>query len=48
MDFLEYLKSRIKNKTRLDFSLKGGEYNKEWMVIDNIGKKKLLSWWYNG
>lgn len=47
-EFLEYLNGRIKNKTRLDFSLKGGIYDKEWMVIDNIGKEKLLSWWYNG
>ena len=48
IDFLEYLKSRIKNKTKLDFALEGGRYIKEWMVIDNIGKRELLSWWYNG
>ena len=40
IDFLEYLKSRIKNKTKLDFSLKGGKYNKNWMVIDNISRWK--------
>ena len=47
-DFLEYLKGRIKNKTKLDFGQKGGTYDSEWMVLDNIGKKKLLSWWYHG
>ena len=47
-DFLEYLKSRIKNKTKLDFALKGGRYIKEWMVMDNIGERRLLSWWHNG
>ena len=48
IDFLEYLKNRIKNKTKLDFALRGGKYIKEWMVVDNIGERKLLSWWYNG
>jgi predicted transcriptional regulator of viral defense system len=38
-DFIDYLKCRIKNKTKLDFSQSGGEYNKEWMIVDNIGKK---------
>jgi predicted transcriptional regulator of viral defense system len=47
-EFLDYLKSRVANKTKLDFSQSGGVYNKEWMIVDNIGKKKLLSWWYNG
>lgn len=47
-DFLAYLKNRIKNKTKLDFSQKGGTYDSKWMIIDNIGKKKLLSWWYHG
>lgn len=45
---VKYLKGRIKNKTKLDFDRSGGTYNSEWMVIDNIGKKNLLSWWYNG
>ncbi|MGI0088479.1 MAG: type IV toxin-antitoxin system AbiEi family antitoxin domain-containing protein [Nitrosotalea sp.] len=47
-DFIEYLKGRIGNKTKLDFGQKGGHYNKEWMIVDNIGEKKLLSWWHNG
>jgi len=47
-DFIEYLKGRIGNKTKLDFSQKGGSYSREWLIVDNIGKKKLLSWWYNG
>ncbi|HEY8109336.1 MAG TPA: hypothetical protein VIG05_00520, partial [Candidatus Nitrosotenuis sp.] len=48
LDFIKYLKGRIGNKTKLDFSQSGGLYNKEWMITDNIGEKKLLSWWYNG
>jgi len=47
-DFIDYLKGRIGNKTKLDFSQGSGSYNKEWMIVDNIGKKKLLSWWYHG
>ena len=47
-DFLEYLKGRIKNKTKLNFLLSGGKYIKEWMIVDNIGDKRLLSWWYYG
>ncbi len=46
--FLGYLKGRIKNKTRLDFAASGGQYVRDWMVIDNIGERKLLSWWYDG
>lgn len=48
VDFIDYLKNRIGNKTKLDFTQSGGTYDKEWMIVDNIGKKKLLSWWYNG
>jgi predicted transcriptional regulator of viral defense system len=47
-DFLEYLKSRVKSKTKLRYALDGGEYNKDWKVIDNVGKRNLLAWWYNG
>ncbi|MDE2590798.1 MAG: type IV toxin-antitoxin system AbiEi family antitoxin domain-containing protein [Patescibacteria group bacterium] len=47
-DLINYLKNRVKNKTKIDFGRKGGTYNKEWMIIDNIGKNNLLSWWYNG
>ena len=47
-DFLEYLKSRIKNRTKLDYFLSGGKYINEWMITDNIGERGLLSWWYYG
>lgn len=47
-DFVDYLKSRIGNKTKLDFGQGKGRYDKEWMIVDNIGKRNLLSWWYNG
>lgn len=48
LDFIDYLKGRIGNKTKLDFGQAGGSYNKEWMIVDNIGAKKLLSWWHHG
>ncbi|MGI0045726.1 MAG: type IV toxin-antitoxin system AbiEi family antitoxin domain-containing protein [Nitrosotalea sp.] len=47
-DLFSYLSNRVKSKTRLDFGRSGGAYNREWMIIDNIGKKNLISWWYNG
>ncbi len=25
-----------------------GKYIKKWKIIDNVGKEKLLSWWYHG
>ncbi|MBI5636136.1 hypothetical protein HY993_04205 [Candidatus Micrarchaeota archaeon] len=36
---------KIKAKAYLQ-GRKKGEYNKEWMVFDNVGRKKLLGWWY--
>jgi predicted transcriptional regulator of viral defense system len=46
---LNYLKSRIKNNTKLIPSNKSrGEYNKAWMVLDNLGKSDIMSWWYRG
>ena len=48
VDFTEYLKSRIKNRTKLYFNWGGGRYVKEWMITDNIGERSLLSWWYDG
>ncbi|MDE1863330.1 MAG: type IV toxin-antitoxin system AbiEi family antitoxin domain-containing protein [Thaumarchaeota archaeon] len=47
-DIVRYMKNRVKNKTKLDFGRNGGTYNRDWMIIDNIGKNNLLSWWYNG
>ena len=36
---------KVKAKAYLQEEEKG-VYVKEWMVFDNIGKKKLLGWWY--
>ncbi len=38
-------KKKVKAKAYLQ-GRKKGVYVKEWMVFDNIGKKKLLGWWY--
>ncbi len=46
---VDYLKSRVKTKTRLDTRIsRGGKLVREWLVIDNIGKQRLLEWWYRG
>jgi predicted transcriptional regulator of viral defense system len=45
---IEYLKKRVRVKTRLDPKISGGKLNKDWLVIDNLGKKELLSWWLHG
>jgi predicted transcriptional regulator of viral defense system len=38
----------VRVKTRLDPEVSGGKLNKEWLVIDNMGKEELLSWWLHG
>jgi len=43
-----YLKKQVRAKTRLDPKMSGGKLNKEWLVVDNMGKKELLSWWLHG
>ncbi len=46
---LNYLRERIKTNTKLLPSGRaGGSYIKEWMVLDNLGKENILSWWYHG
>ncbi|MCD6484251.1 MAG: hypothetical protein J7L47_03970 [Candidatus Odinarchaeota archaeon] len=46
---LQYLKSRIKNKTKLIPTGKSvGKYVKDWLLLDNLGKENILSWWYYG
>jgi predicted transcriptional regulator of viral defense system len=47
-DVINYLKSRISNKSRLDPTQGSGKLDKNWLIIDNVGKEKLLSWWYHG
>lgn len=44
-DVLHYFKKRVKNNTKLlPSGRSGGEYIKEWMVLDNLGKENILSW----
>lgn len=48
-DVIDYFSKRIKNNTKLLPSGKAkGEYIKKWMLIDNLGKENILSWWYHG
>ncbi|MEA1992896.1 MAG: hypothetical protein U9N35_00655 [Euryarchaeota archaeon] len=48
-EVLHYFKKRVKNNTKLLPSGKSiGKYIKEWMVLDNLGKENMLSWWYHG
>lgn len=44
-----YFSGRIKTRTRLLPSYRpAGTYAGEWKVMDNLGKEKFLSWWYDG
>ncbi|MEM2914448.1 MAG: type IV toxin-antitoxin system AbiEi family antitoxin domain-containing protein [Candidatus Bathyarchaeia archaeon] len=45
---IKYLKERVCVKTRLDPNMPGGKLDKDWLVVDNFGKKELLSWWLHG
>lgn len=46
---LSYFRERVKNNTRLiPTGPPNGRYNREWMVLDNLGMENILSWWYNG
>ncbi|MBI5332116.1 MAG: hypothetical protein HZB65_00940 [Candidatus Aenigmarchaeota archaeon] len=45
---LKELKKHTKTAVKLDPKTGNGTLNKEWKVIDNIGKKQLMSWWYHG
>lgn len=48
-EILLRLKKRIKNNTRLlPSGRSGGKYIKDWMVLDNLGRENILSWWYHG
>jgi len=48
-EILDYFRKRVKNNTKLIPSGKSrGQYIKEWMVLDNLGKENILSWWYHG
>ena len=46
---LNYFISRIKNKTLLLPTDKGkATYDKKWMIMDNLGKDNIMSWWQHG
>ena len=45
---LNYLKSRVRVKTKLDPGRPEGKLVHEWQVYDNIGENRLLSWWLHG
>lgn len=48
-EVLQYFRTRIKNNTKLLPSAGGkGHYIKRWMLLDNLGKENILSWWYHG
>src|SRR3989338_6473121 len=45
---LKILGKHAKNVIKLDPKAGKGMVNKEWKIIDNIGRKQLMSWWYHG
>ncbi len=48
-EVLHYLRKRIKNNTKLLPSGRaGGQYIKEWMLLDNLGEENILAWWHHG
>jgi len=43
---ISFFRQRIKNNTRLAISGTGsGTYIRSWMLVDNIGKEQIFSWW---
>jgi len=45
---LEFFASKVKVKTKLLPISKKGIFIREWQLVDNIGKKELLNFWYYG
>jgi predicted transcriptional regulator of viral defense system len=45
---IDYLKEQVRVKTQLHPKISGGKLNREWLVIDNLGERELLSWWLHG
>jgi len=42
---IEWLRKRVKTKTRLLPSAPSrGKFNKKWMLLDNLGKERMLGW----
>jgi len=48
-DVLRYFRGRVKNNTKLlPSGVPAGNYIREWMLLDNLGRENILSWWYHG
>lgn len=46
---MDFLRKRIKNNTRLVPSgASRGKYIRKWMLLDNLGKENMFSWWHYG
>lgn len=43
---IDYFKSKIKIKAKLINKKLPSKFIKEWLIQDNLGKEKILSWWY--
>lgn len=43
----DYLKSRVKQKTKLVNTAAASKFNKTWLIQDNVGEKKILGWWFS-
>lgn len=43
---LDYFKSRVKEKTKLINKNIPSKFNKKWLIQDNLGKNRILSWWF--
>lgn len=41
----DFLLQNIKNPVKLSSNKAPSKFNKKWLVEDNIGKDKILSWW---
>ncbi|MBI4918567.1 hypothetical protein HY837_01445 [archaeon] len=41
----EFLLKNIKNSVKLATNKMPSKFNKKWLVEDNIGENKLISWW---
>lgn len=48
-DIENYLRSMVHSPTRLiPNGPPHGKYSKDWKLLDNVGKNRILGWWFNG
>ena len=48
-DIEKYLQSKIHSPTRLiPNGPPHGKYSKDWKLLDNVGKNRILGWWFDG